>query len=55
MCYSCGCGESEKDHGDPRNITDRTFRDAAEAVKGIESGDAMQNTVNLLKKKSEAV
>ncbi len=54
MCYSCGCGETAKDHGDPRNITDKTFDDAAKASKTIESGDAKQNTVNLLKKKGEA-
>ncbi len=55
MCYSCGCGETKKDHGDPRNITDKTFKDASEATHDMEEGDAKQNTVNLLKKKSEAV
>jgi hypothetical protein len=55
MCYSCGCGETKKDHGDPRNITDKTFKDAAEATHTLEEGDAKQNTVNLLKKKEEAV
>jgi len=54
MCYNCGCGEKEKDHGDPRNITEKTFEDAAKAT-GSTVGDAKQNTVNLLKKKSEAV
>ena len=55
MCYSCGCGETKKDHGDKRNITDKTFQDASEATHNMEEGDAKQNTVNLLKKKAEAV
>ncbi len=54
MCYSCGCGETKDDHGDPRNITEKTFKDAAKATE-CAVGDAKQNTVNLLKKKSEAV
>lgn len=53
MCYNCGCGDKEKDHGDSRNITEKTFRDAAEATNGT-ADDAKQNTVNLLKKKGEA-
>lgn len=55
MCYSCGCGATANDHGDPRNITDKTFDEAAKANHAIESDDAKQNTVNLLKKKGEAV
>jgi hypothetical protein len=54
MCYNCGCGESNKDHKDPRNITDKTFVDASEATKNMEADDAKQNTVNLLKKKGDA-
>lgn len=55
MCYSCGCGDKKNDHGDKRNITDKTFKDASEASADMEEGDAKQNTVNLLKKKAEAV
>jgi hypothetical protein len=54
MCYNCGCGETKTDHGDPRNITEKTFEEAAKAAKLVD-GDAKQNTVNLLKKKGEAV
>lgn len=32
MCVSCGCGEIDNDHGDPRNITMKTLRDAAQAA-----------------------
>jgi hypothetical protein len=53
MCYNCGCGDPDKDHGNPRNITDKTFKDAAEATGATEE-DAKQNTLNLLKKRSEA-
>ena len=55
MCYNCGCGETKKDHGDSRNITDKTFENASEAGNNMESDDAKQNTVNLLKKKGDAV
>ncbi len=54
MCYNCGCGETKKDHGDSRNITEKTFEEAAKA-DGSMVDDAKQNTVNLLKKKSEVV
>ena len=53
MCYNCGCGEADKDHGNPRNITDKTFRDAAEATGGTPD-DAKRNTLNLLKKKMKS-
>jgi hypothetical protein len=55
MCFNCACGESDNDHGDARNITDKTFIDASIATHNMESDDAKQNTVNLLKKKGEAV
>jgi hypothetical protein len=41
MCYNCGCGESNNDHKD--------------ATNNMEWDDAKQNTVNLMKKKAEAV
>ena len=49
MCYSCGCGKAKEDHGDPRHITEKTFKDAAQA-NGSTVDDAKQNTLNLLKK-----
>jgi len=55
MCYNCGCGESNNDHKDARNITDKTFSDASDATNNMEPDDAKQNTVNLLKKKAKAV
>ena len=42
MCLSCGCGEPDADHGDPRHITAQTLRDAAEAA-GITPQQAAQN------------
>ena len=31
MCYNCGCGEPSDDMGDPKNITNKTFEEAAKA------------------------
>ena len=31
MCLSCGCGEPNEDHGDPRNITMQQLEEAAQA------------------------
>jgi hypothetical protein len=33
MCLSCGCGEPNADHGDPRHITMEGLKKAAEAAK----------------------
>lgn len=33
MCLSCGCGEPEANHGDPRNITTKVLNEAG----GIDS------------------
>ena len=33
MCLSCGCGEPDADHGDPRHITMAMLRAAAEAAE----------------------
>ncbi|HZD42232.1 MAG TPA: hypothetical protein VE131_16030 [Terriglobales bacterium] len=32
MCYNCGCQKPDDDHGNPNNITDKTFADAARAA-----------------------
>lgn len=42
MCLSCGCGEPNADHGDPRHITAQDLRDAAEAA-GITQQEAAEN------------
>ena len=48
MCYTCGCGSPDNDMGDPRNITDKTFEEAAKADnESIEV--AKRNTLNTLK------
>jgi hypothetical protein len=33
MCYNCGCGMPNNDMGNPQNITNKTFEEAAKAVK----------------------
>ncbi|MGH8936744.1 MAG: hypothetical protein ACRDXD_10880 [Acidimicrobiia bacterium] len=37
----------DDDHGDPRNITNRTFEQAAQAVEQS-AGEARDNTLDLL-------
>jgi hypothetical protein len=53
MCYSCGCKDPVKDHGDPKHITEKTFEDAAKAA-GCTVKEAKQNTLDLLKKNPQA-
>lgn len=48
MCYNCGCGLPDEDHGDPRNLTNRSFEQAAEAV-GQSAKEARENTLSLLR------
>ena len=33
MCLSCGCGEPDANHGDPRHITLEMLKAAAEAAE----------------------
>jgi len=48
MCYNCGCQMPDNDMGDPKNITDKTFEDAAKASEqSVE--EAKRNTLELLK------
>ena len=52
MCYNCGCEMTDNDMGDPKNITDKTFDDAAKAMdQTIE--EAKKNTLALLRKELE--
>jgi len=48
MCYNCGCGKPGDDMGDPKNITDKTFEEAAKASKQSPK-EAKKNTLELLK------
>lgn len=47
MCYNCGCGELNNDHGHSGNITGKTFIDAA-ASENQSVEDAKKNTLELL-------
>ena len=49
MCYNCGCGIPDDDHGNPKNITNKTFRDAAKASEQM-IRDAKTKTNTLLTK-----
>ena len=46
MCYSCGCGKLSDDMGDPKNITDKTFEEAAKASKQSPSGSTLFRIVD---------
>lgn len=49
MCYTCGCGRPDDNMGDSRNITNKTFEEAAKAA-GETPDEAKQNALKLLKK-----
>jgi hypothetical protein len=49
MCYNCGCQMPDNDMGNPKNITDKTFDEAAKAM-GQSAEDAKKNTLELLQK-----
>lgn len=49
MCYNCECQMPNDDMGNPKNITNKTFQEAAAASnQSIE--EAKKNTFELLKK-----
>ena len=52
MCYNCGCGKPDNDMGNPKNITNKTFEEAAKAAKQT-SEEARRNAYELLKKEFE--
>ncbi len=52
MCYNCGCGMLDNDLGDPKNITNRTFEEAAKAA-GETVDKAKRNVLEELKKQLE--
>ncbi len=47
MCYNCGCGMPDDDHGNPKNITSKTFEEAAK-VTSMKPDDAKRFTKQLL-------
>lgn len=49
MCYNCGCGMPDDNLGDPKNITNKTFEEAARAASQSPE-EAKRNTLQLLKK-----
>ncbi|MBI4092032.1 MAG: hypothetical protein HY427_02400 [Candidatus Levybacteria bacterium] len=49
MCYNCGCEMPDDDMGHPKNITEKTFEEAAKA-EGQTVEEAKKNTLALLKK-----
>ena len=49
MCYNCGCEMPDNDMGNPDNITNKTFEEAARAA-GQNPEEAKKNTLELLQK-----
>ena len=49
MCYNCGCEMPDNDMGNPDNITNKTFEEAAKAA-GQNTDEAKKNTLELLQK-----
>jgi len=49
MCYNCGCGMPNNDMGNPANITNKDFEEAAKAMKQS-AEEAKKNTRQLLDK-----
>jgi len=49
MCYNCGCEMPDDDMGNPKNITNKTFQDAA-AASEQSVDEAQRNTLDLLQK-----
>jgi hypothetical protein len=49
MCYNCGCEMPDNDMGNPKNITNKTFEEAAKA-SGKKPEEAKKNTLDLLEK-----
>lgn len=48
MCYNCGCQMPDNDMGNAKNITEKTFEEAAKAA-GQSVKEAKQNAFELLK------
>jgi len=48
VCYNCGCKRPDDDHGNPANITNRTFAAAAKAGNKGDDEKAKENTADLV-------
>jgi len=53
MCYNCGCQMPDNDMGNPKNITNKTFEEAAKAA-GQNAEQAKKNALELLQKTTAA-
>ncbi len=49
MCYNCGCQGPDDDMGNPKNISNKTFEQAAIAA-GQKPKEAKRNALKLLQK-----
>ena len=49
MCYNCGCQMPNNDMGNQKNITNKTFEEAAEAM-GQSVEESKKNALELLEK-----
>lgn len=49
MCYNCGCGMPNNDMGNPKNITNKTFEEAAKAMEQSFK-ESKKNALELLEK-----
>ena len=49
MCYNCGCQMPDNDMGNPKNITNKTFEEAAKA-SGQNPEEAKKTALELLQK-----
>lgn len=49
MCLTCGCGEPNADHGDPRHITMDDLQAAADAAE-ISTDEAASNLLETSKR-----
>ncbi len=49
MCYNCGCQMPNNDMGNQKNITNKTFEEAAKAM-GQSVKESKKNALELLEK-----
>ncbi len=52
MCYNCGCEKLDNDMGNPKNITNKTFEEAAKAANQTPD-EARRKAYESLKKEFE--
>lgn len=52
MCYNCGCKNPNDNMGDPNNITNDTFKKAAQASTQSDT-EAKLNTLELLQEQTK--